>query len=235
MDVAFAQDSGVIVGLSQRNDGSMIWGNRLPVDETVRANRDRFFIEKGIDPSRVIAGGVVHGTDVARVSDKEAGQYLLNIDALVTNIPNLFLSITAADCMPLYFYDPCTHSIGIAHAGWRGMVGGAIENIINALQKTLQAKNSEIQVIIGPHIRSCHFEVLENVALEFQAQSVERRDGKLFVSLAHEATTRLTTLGISQIVQSSQCTYCQAATFYSARHDRSNPLQGMAAYIGLKN
>ncbi len=47
-----------------------------------------------------------------------------SVDGLVTDEPNLPLLIYAADCVPLYFYDPIHHAIGLSHAGWRGTVNG---------------------------------------------------------------------------------------------------------------
>ncbi len=53
-------------------------------------NRDRYFKRLGINKERVIAGGIVHGSYVAVVGEQETGVYLLNTDALITNIPNIF-------------------------------------------------------------------------------------------------------------------------------------------------
>ena len=51
-------------------------------------------------------------------------------DALVTSDKSLILGITTADCLPIIFYDPKNQVIGIAHAGWKGLVKGVIQNTV---------------------------------------------------------------------------------------------------------
>src|SRR3989338_10787746 len=122
MRIIFKRYGCVMVGISERADGSMVWWNRTPPMESVRRNRDRYFKKEGMDPTRVVAGGITHGAQVVVAGEQEAGEYILDTDALITNAPNLFLTVTAADCMPVFYFDPTNHSIGIAHAGWRGLV-----------------------------------------------------------------------------------------------------------------
>ncbi|MCW1892316.1 MAG: peptidoglycan editing factor PgeF [Candidatus Uhrbacteria bacterium] len=232
MSISF-NHPGVISGMSERVDGSMIWWNTLPVNEAVRQNRDRYFEKIGVDPARVVAGGIIHGTRVVKVGDEHAGQYLLNSDGLITNVADVVLSVTAADCMPVFFFDPVTKSVGMAHAGWRGLIAGVLENVIREMGRAYGSRPEDIRVIIGPHIRACHYKVGEDVAAQFAEENVDRRDGQLFVRLASEAEMRLRGLGVSEISVHPACTY-KDERYYSARRDKSDPLEGMVAYIGLK-
>lgn len=232
MSISFNHPN-VISGMSERVDGSMIWWNTLPVNEAVRQNRDRYFEKLGIDPMRVVAGGIIHGTRVVTVGEGHAGQYILNSDALITNIPNLLLTVTAADCMPVYFFDPATKSIGMAHAGWRGLIAGVLERTIQALGQVYGSRPEDIRVIIGPHIRGCHYKVGEDVAAQFAEENVDHRDGQLFIRLASEAEMRLRGLGVNEISVHPACTF-KDERYYSARRDKSDPLEGMVAYIGLR-
>ena len=56
------------------------------------------------------------GTGIWKPKDMES------VDGLVTDEPNLPLLIYAADCVPLYFYDPIHHAIGLSHAGWLSLI-----------------------------------------------------------------------------------------------------------------
>lgn len=234
MQIVFNRYPQVMAGISERADGSMVWGNSLPVDEVVGKNRNRYFEKLGIDPKQVVAGGIAHGTHVAAVGEKEAGKYLLNTDALITNVPNLFLTITVADCLPVFYYDPIKKVIGMAHAGWRGLVNGVLENLVEKLQQSYGSSPQDLLVVVGPHIKSCHYEKGEEVAAQFSQQNIEQRNGHLFVSLADEAVMRLEKSGVKHISVSPLCTYDETERFYSARHDKTEPLQGMLAYIGLR-
>ncbi len=211
----------------------MVWWNRKPVDGIIRRNRDQFFEKQGIHPSRVVSAGLIHGTRVANVGEREAGEYLLDTDALITNTANLFLAVTAADCMPVFFYDPVTKSVGIAHAGWRGTVGGILEKVAGAMGRSFGTNPKDIAVAIGPHIQSHHYEISGEVALNFDENNIERKDGRLFANLAGEAAMRLRRAGVQDISVDLACTFCSAGRFFSARHDRVESLQGMVAYIGL--
>lgn len=233
MKIIFDQHPEVTAGMSERQDGSMVWWNTKPVDETVRQNRERYFQDQGVSPSRVVAGGLIHGTRVAVVGDEEAGEYLLDTDALITNNPNLFLTITAADCVPVFFFDPVHESIGIAHAGWKGLVKGVLENVVREMKKSYGSEPRQLLVAVGPHIQPCHFEVGEEVASQFDESNIEQRDGSMFAHLGREAVLRLQKMGVGHVTSDSTCTYCSAECFYSARHDKTKPLQGGAAYIGL--
>ncbi|MDO8592427.1 MAG: peptidoglycan editing factor PgeF [bacterium] len=232
MRLAFNNNPQIIAGLSEWPDRSMVWWNRLPVDEAVLANRDGYFKKQGIDPARVAAGGIAHGTNVAVVGELDAGKYLMNTDALITNAPNLFLSITIADCLPVYFYDAAAKGVGLAHAGWRGLIGGLLESTVSEMQRSYNSKTEDLKIIIGPHICARHYEVDEDVAEQFAEQNIERRDGRPYLNLAGEAESRLRTLGVKQTSVSPICTY-EDQKFFSARRDKVEPLQGMVAYIGM--
>jgi len=233
MRITFNQHSQVIAGISERSDGSMVWWNKKPIDKVVRQNRDRYFKKEGIDPKRVVAGGIAHSKHVAVVTEQDAGRYLLNTDALVTNVSNLFLSITTADCLPVYYYNPLKKCIGIAHAGWQGLTKGILENVVQKLHQSYDSKPKDLFVTIEPHIQVCHYEVGNEVAILFNKQNVKQRNKHLFVDLANEAKLRLRKLGVKQISINPICTYCESKRFFSARHDKIEPLQGMVAYIGL--
>ncbi len=44
----------------------------------------------------------------------------MNVDGLITNLPNVTFSLGYADCIPLFFYDPVKKVIGNVHSGWKG-------------------------------------------------------------------------------------------------------------------
>ncbi len=72
----------------------------------------------------------VHGTaviDAARATpDAEA-------DGIVTQTPGRVCAVMVADCLPVLLSDREGKSVGIAHAGWRGLAGGIVENVVQAM------------------------------------------------------------------------------------------------------
>ncbi len=103
----------------------------------------------------------VHGNDVLR-----AKTGIQEGDGLVSNLTNLVLAISIADCYPILFYDKVNKVIGAAHAGWRGTVSGICANIIRDMVK-LGAQTKYIQVAIGQGISTNKFEVGEEVIQQF--------------------------------------------------------------------
>ncbi len=224
----------VLAGISERKDGNMVWYNTLPVDPEIKAHRDAYFSRLNLDPGRVVAGGIAHGTRVTKVGQAEAGKYILDSDALMSDVPGLILSITSADCLPVYFFDPLKRCIAMVHAGWKGLVAGVLENVVKEMESEYGSAAQNIMVAIGPHIKVCHYEIGSEIAGKFAPGSIVERDGRLFADLTKEAARRLKGLGMDNVDISSPCTFCEATTLYSARYDKTSPVNGMVAYIGLE-
>lgn len=213
----------------------MVWWNIKPVDRKIKENRDRYFSGLGIDPSRVVAGGIEHGTTISVVGEESAGEYILNSDALITDRPNIILTVTAADCVPVFFLDAKGKRIGIAHAGWRGLTAGLLEKVVLEMKRVYGSDPIDLDVSIGPCIGPCHYEVGQDVYGKLDVCSVVRRGDKVFAALAREAAKRLVSTGVSRIRVSEECTYCLKDKYYSARRDKVSPREGMVAFIGIIN
>jgi|SRR3990167_3881927 len=108
----------------------------------------------------------VHGNKVVLVSAKHLGKTIKECDGLVTNSPDVTLRISVADCLPIFFSDSEGSSIGLVHAGWRGLDNKIIEKTIRLMSKKLppssegkKTKSQRLSVYIGPHICQKHYEV----------------------------------------------------------------------------
>jgi len=106
-------------------------------------------------------------------------------DALVTSDNSLILGITTADCLPIIFYDPENQVIGIAHAGWKGLVKGVIQNTVKKMI-SLGAQKKSMKSIIGPCIRVKSYEVNEefvnNLKTKYQRFAI-RQTQKIYFDL----------------------------------------------------
>ena len=86
-------------------------------------------------------------------------------DGIITTNRSLIPTVTVADCMPLYLYDPVTGVFGIVHSGWKGT--GIIVDAIELAKKNYGARVEDFCIIIGPHIRDCCYIVNEERAMWF--------------------------------------------------------------------
>ncbi|QWE19610.1 peptidoglycan editing factor PgeF [Polynucleobacter corsicus] len=175
----------------------------------------------------------IHGVTVSTPASRSAlGNGPFEADAAVTNIPNEVLAILIADCMPVLFTSKAGDVIGAAHAGWRGLSGGVLENTIDemiALSPGLMP--SDISVWMGPAIGPSTFEVGEDVLQAFAQQGhgilskafipVIGLPGKYLADLYLLARDRLRTLGIGQITGGEFCTVSDPERFFSYRRDKT--------------
>lgn len=144
-------------------------------------------------------------------------------DAAVTAQPGQVLAIMTADCLPVVLADPHAGVIAAAHAGWRGLAAGVLENTLQAMIGQ-GAQMSRILAWIGPAIGPEAFEVGDDVR---QAMGYNETQyfflpgvcsGKWWCDLPALAQARLQAAGVLQIDLSGLCTV-QDPRFYSYRRD----------------
>jgi len=137
--------------MSEKNDGNMKINH--DGEKSTNPNRRRFFKKKGIPEENVISALLHHGHEVSIVGHNSSREFIPKTDALVTVIKGTYLSITNADCFPIFFFDPIGEVVGLAHAGWKGITTNIIPITIGKM--TVAGSDIEnLRVIIGPGI--CH-------------------------------------------------------------------------------
>ncbi len=211
-------------GFSYRSDGQMSF-NKADT-ETVLESRNRFFNNKGLDLGSVVAGELAHGAEVALVTEGDAGRgamdrdWIQGVDGFVTDNPGILLLTTHADCAPLVIYDRTHRILGQAHAGWRGLVSGLIESLVETLKSINGTKPSDLYAWIGPTIRACCYEVDINVADRFPDECRFLAGDSIRLDLVRYIHRELWRLGFDpdRVTDSGICTSCDMR-FSSFRRD----------------
>lgn len=127
-----------------------------------------------ISPESLIIPRQTHSNRVLTITQMPVTtQDLEGVDGIVTALPDVIIGINTADCVPLVMIDTCTGICGTAHAGWRGAVGGIVENTLKAMY-SLGASPRNIIAAIGPSICVNCFEVGPEVASQFPESCVDR-------------------------------------------------------------
>jgi hypothetical protein len=224
----FGKFSNLKYGLSEKPDGPM----ELATGDLGKAdNRLRFYVQQNIDPLKVVSARQSHSAKAVKVINREP--QIIVADGLVTQARELFLTVTVADCFPVYFFEPKSQSLAIAHCGWRGTLGGVIANTVIAMNSSA----ADILVGIGPGIGRCHFEVQNDVLDKFQGypEAVFNRKGKIFIDLPKIISLQLKAAGVpaDNIESCGLCTFCQSDKYFSFRRDKPPKVQAMLAYIAL--
>jgi YfiH family protein len=190
------------------------------VPEHVAANRARLRELLGLaaEPAWL---NQVHGVDVADL-DAGVGDSPVTADASVTTKRGVACVVMVADCLPVLFTTRDGSRVGAAHAGWRGLAGGVIEQTVRALG----VPGGELRAWLGPAISREHFEVGEDVREEFVRRDTGARAyfdrnarGRWQADLAGLARRRLGLIGVSDITGGGLCTYSDRYRFYSHRRD----------------
>ena len=141
-------------------------------EENVLENYRRFCGALGVDYRRVSCPDQVHKTEILVAREADAGDGILRekshveIDAQITNVPELPLIVFAADCVPILFADPVRRAIGTAHAGWRGTVAGIAAKTVGKMTEVYGSDPGDIRVMIGPSAGPEGYEVDESTAAE---------------------------------------------------------------------
>lgn len=237
----FKKFPSLIYGLSERKHGSMKFLHRGKKDQKAFKNQQNFISSFGLKNKQLVRAGLIRSNQVKIVKQKNAGKLVKNNDALITEEKNIFLSLTVADCFPVFLFDPQKQTVALIHAGWRSIIKNIIPKTIKLMKEKMGSKSADILIGIGPGIRKCHFEVQKDVAnnffKKFGPRTLSQSRGKIFIDLPLAIKIQALKSGIltRNIEDSKKCSYCLKNKYYSYRRDKNLSVKTMIAIIGLKS
>lgn len=175
----------------------------------------------GLPGSRIVRLRQAH-TATAVYLDRPS-QYQIEADGVVTDKPGLILGITTADCIPVLLADYKNGVIGAAHAGWRGALGGVVENTVKIMLEH-GAVLENIAAAAGPCLQKENFAVRNDMRDLFIRQNAENAafftpvdDEQYLCDLEQYVKHRLTLLGITDVSLSGIDTYANEKLYFSYR------------------
>ena len=183
------------------------------------STREEPALERVLPGAPLVLAKQVHSPDVVIVTGPWEGAPP-PADALVSATPGLLIGVVTADCAPVLLADPEARVVGAAHAGWRGAVGGVLENTVAAML-ALGARRERIAAAIGPTIAQVSYEVDAAMRDHFSSD-VDRFfapgvPGRWQFDLPGFVAQRLHGAGVTVIEDLAQDTYAQEARFFSFR------------------
>lgn len=219
--------TGRMPGLG-RADGNL--GYSSPRDKAdAWAMREHWCGLAGLDATRLVTLGQIHGAVVHTVHREDAGrgaqpgsQQIGLGDALITNQPGPVLMTLHADCQALLFVDPGSPArapaVGVAHAGWRGTVADVAGRTVAAMTAAFGSQPRDLLVSAGPAIGGCCYTVGPEVVEAWQAlagaewQVAVRQDETTRFSLHDANAWLLRRAGVlpEHIEVSTVCTQCDS-------------------------
>ncbi len=215
--------AGPVWGMSLRAAGSMRfrWAETNP-------RRDAFLAALAGSGHEIAAVELVHSRVVYALS---GGKDCLGKqgDGIITQNKKLIPVVTAADCLPIFLYNPQAEVFGALHSGWRGT--GIVKNALELARSRYGARAEDFCAVLAPHIRNCCYTVdrerADYFASAFGGDCVLSADGgtSFRLSLAAANLHILKDCGVIEenIYVSPHCTCCNTV-FGSFR--REHPLSG---------
>lgn len=222
-------------GVSSGNYSSFNLG-RYTEDDPLNIDVNYRFLSRmlGIDIENLFVPKQSHGNSIAVIDNdflnlpaEEKQIILTDVDALITNVKNIGIGVTTADCVPILIHDPQNHAIAAIHAGWRGTVQHIASKTLKKMQQNFGTKSKDVLVGIAPSISAARFEVGDEIGeafreAKYQIENFSYRhetSGKLHIDLQEANTLDLMSLGVkrSNIENSKLCSYSNPDLFFSAR------------------
>ncbi len=243
--------NGLTAGFTTRHAGNVA----LHVGDdpnSVVSNREAVTGLLGWEFAAFTCAEQVHGSDVRVVTAEDAGRgrasretAFAGTDAMITNNPDILLAMFYADCVPLYFYDPVTGAMGLAHAGWKGTVADIAGITVEKMRSVYGVLPENMLAAIGPSIGDCCYEVDESVLmhvrplLDSPKEEVVKPNeigDRARLNLKHLNRQLMIKAGImpSRIEMSSWCTSCHSDLLFSHRKERGTTGR-MMSWLGKKS
>jgi purine-nucleoside/S-methyl-5'-thioadenosine phosphorylase / adenosine deaminase len=226
------EQHGVIAGITGRGAEPGrgfdlgLWSD-APVGEVM--SHWRAFRRALAEFTAVALGNQVHGVEVMSLDAVRGWIQVEGIDGWITTAPGVLLTVTIADCVPVYLVAP-GQGVALLHAGWRGTAGGILGRGVEQLRGVTGCAASDIIMHCGVGICGACYEVGSEVMQGCGA--VAEGQGPWHLDLRERLRDQAEVLGLNQVTTSGWCSAHHRTSFYS--HRASGGLDGrMVAYIGM--
>jgi len=201
-------------------------------DDATNVTRNRGQLQSALQGRPIAWLDQCHGTQTVMAANALGAPP--RADAVVSDRVDEVCAIMVADCLPVLLSDRAGRAVGAAHAGWRGLCAGVLEETATTVERL--AGNQALLAYLGPSIGPAAFEVGDDVrsafldaalpqerdttaALFHERRSQGNSETKYLADLPGLARLRLARVGITDVYGGTICTFSDAQRFYSYRRD----------------
>ena len=168
----------------------------------------------------VLLPKLTHSCNVEVVNER---RMFPDTDALITQVPGLWIGVYSADCVPILVADTRLKVVAAIHAGWRGTVGGITRATVERMTTDFGCRPEDLQAVIGPSISPEAFEVGEEVVMLFRQAAFPES------IIRHQSS-------VSCETAASEAAVCEAATCETACESEASDIADIRSssfYIDL--
>jgi YfiH family protein len=130
-------------------------------------SRQALYGSLGLAQEQVYAATQVHSREVLLI-DRKCPNTRPKADGMISRDTSLWLSVTVADCLPVYLYDTESGGFGMLHSGWKGT--GIVMTALRLMAEHWSTQAQRVAAVLGPCIRSCCYQVDAERAQAFEAE-----------------------------------------------------------------
>ena len=190
-------------------------GEETPID--ANENRRRLSETLNIEYNSIVFLKQIHSRKTVEADNVNHYGGETEGDGLITLDRKLFLSVTVADCLPVYLYDTESQAAGLLHSGWKGT--GIVNNALELMREKWKTRAEAVAAVLGPCIRSCCYKVNRERAAAFEAEFggasgeyplgpvTSTRDGGYYLDLQAANARLLANAGVRNIAVCENCTF----------------------------
>jgi polyphenol oxidase len=176
----------------------------------------------------------VHGSEIEilKTSCREKPS-LIKKDGVITDKKNVLLTIKTADCVPIVLFDRKKEIICALHSGWRGTKEKIVEKGLLLFLQKFNSYPKDITAFLGPAIKSCCYEIKEDLQKEFSEYdfSIKPRGEKLFLDLKSIILKQLNSFEITDVENIDECNFCSKNLYFSYRRNKTEKRQH--TFVGM--
>ena len=153
--------------------------------------------------------------------DASLTERVIEADASFTLNPGTLCSILTADCLPVFVSKKDGTMVGVAHAGWKGLISGVIENLI----RSFDCIGTDLVVHLGPAISMNSFEVGKEIKDMYLSKNknfdraFNFQNHKYYLDLYEAARVIFESFNVVSISGGDRCTFKESDHFFSYRRD----------------
>lgn len=164
-------------------------------------------------------------------------------DGILCNNPSYVAMIMVADCIPICVFDSKNNIFTLLHAGRKGVFQNILQQAILQMQEQYHTETKDLLLYIGPHLKSCCYEVQQDVILELQKlypqlyqDFIQHKNNKTFLNLDAMIFLQLKNLGIKpqQFETSMHCTF-ETKELFSYRREKTTGRFALFATLKTAN
>ncbi|HEU5153497.1 MAG TPA: polyphenol oxidase family protein [Gemmatimonadales bacterium] len=224
---------GVVAGITGRgSEEGRGFDLGLWTDSPVNDVMTRWRAFRGAEPGfeATVLGNQVHQTAVQFHGSAKGWVQLEGLDGHATATKGILLSVTVADCVPVYLLDPVKKAVALLHAGWRGTAGRILAQGVETLREAVGSVPADLIMHCGVSICGNCYEVGSEVMLGCGKPADGA--GPWHLDLRSVLADQAALLGIRSVSVSEWCSAHDARFFYSHRRSRGSDGR-MVAYLGM--